>query len=448
MKWDTLLRGIRLSDGARFIASINESLTIFRRIIIVWLVFLARLAWAEDQPEPLPWKVNTPIVAVKKEMYWKRPRPLAAPGAHNFYVGPNLERLEVRGVEIADDVGSENTMRFSSDNGRTWVDFKGVEDTSPEIKGIGGGPWLFDTNAGVLVCIGMRQFCTGSLWNNFIYSKYSRDFGKTWTKPKQLKYEPGDDFDPKDHLKPSFLQRNQGYRGSNILLCHDGSLVHSVGMANAPDDADNDRRTYRLGGLCFIGKWDAQAQDYQWKAGKRISISPDVSSRGLMEPEVAELMDTRLLVVWRGSDTPKTPGRKWYSVSKDGGMTLSEPAEWKYDDGSRFFSPSSWHRMIRHSVTRRLYWVGNISAKAPDGNWPRFPLIIAEVDERKAALKRSTVTAIDDRQPSQGANVQFSNFSLLENRETHELEMLLTPVGEEASDWRNADCYKYTLTMK
>jgi hypothetical protein len=167
-----------------------------------------------------------------------------------------------------------------------------------------------------------------------------------------------------------------------------------------------------------------------------------------MEPEVAELKDGRLLVVWRGSDTPKTPGRKWFSLSSDGGLTLTEPAEWKYEDGSRFYSPSAWHRMLRHSVTGKLYWFGNICPEPPDGNWPRYPLIIAEVDENKAALKRSTVTAIDDRKPGQSNRLQFSNFSLLENRETHQLEMLLTIYSEDPSDWRNADCYKYTLTLK
>ena len=103
--------------------------------------------------------------------------------------------------------------------------------------------------------------------------------------------------------------------------------------------------------------------------------------------------------------------------------------------------------MIRHSVTGRLYWVGNICAEPPDGNWPRYPLVIAEVDEKIPALKRSTVTAIDDRQPGQSPKLQFSNFSLLEDRETHNLELLLTTYGQDPANVRNADCYKYTLRL-
>ena len=414
------------------------------------LVFclLAVSLLAADTAEPPPWKVNKPIVTVKKELFYKHPRPLAAATGYDEYIGPKLERKETRALEVADDVSGESTAKFSTDNGRTWADFQAVEDHSPELKGLGGGPTVYDPNSGVLVGMFMRQYSLGTTWNNFTYYRYSRDFGRTWTKPKQLTYEPGEEFDQKNPLKPGFLQKNQAYRGCNIEICRNGTLVHCVAFANAPNDPNNDKQTWRMGSLCFVGKWDPKAEDYNWKAGKRVEISPDVSSRGLMEPEVAELKDGRLLVVWRGSDTPKTPGRKWFSISKDGGLTLTDPAEWKYDDGSQFYSPSAWHRMLRHSVSGKLYWFGNICPEPPEGNWPRYPLIIAEVDEKTAALKRSTVTAIDDRKPGQSNRLQFSNFSLLENRETHELEMLLTIYSEDPSDWRNADCYKYTLTLK
>jgi hypothetical protein len=168
-----------------------------------------------------------------------------------------------------------------------------------------------------------------------------------------------------------------------------------------------------------------------------------------MEPEVAELRDGRLLVVWRGSThgwdgtVATRPGRKWFSLSADGGWTLSPVAEWRYDDGTPFFSPSSYHRFLRHSVTGRLHWVGNISATPPVGNGPRYPLVIAEVDEDRAALRRDTVTAIDDRLPGQ-PEIELSNFSLLENRETHEVELYLAGYGQNPG---GADGYRYTLSL-
>jgi hypothetical protein len=209
-----------------------------------------------------------------------------------------------------------------------------------------------------------------------------------------------------------------------------------------------------MGSVLFLGRWRPDRSEHEWTPGARIEISLDRSARGLMEPEVAELGDGRLLVVWRGSNlgwdgtASKEPGRKWFSLSTDGGRTLSPVQEWRYDDGSRFYSPSSIHRMIRHSVTGKLYWLGNICPGPPAGNSPRYPLVIAEVDEPRAAPKRHTVTAVDDRRDGQG-DIQFSNFSLLEDRETHDLELYLTTYGQEPdpADWATADCYKYTLRV-
>jgi len=407
----------------------------------------------------MPWKVNKPIVHVSKKLYRSHPRPKAAAVVSRRYVGPGLEMMEVHGVEARDDVHTERKMRFSTDNGRTWSEFAPLPPTLVHHSGRevheGAGPMCYDTEAGVLVGVWLRQIQVGNIWgdgtcNNFTYYRVSRDNGRTWAEPRQLRYEEGDDFDAENPLKPGFLRPNQAYPGNNILLHSNGSLVHCVAHANAPGDPDNDRRTWKMGSLCFVGRRDNRIKDYTWTAGKRVSISPEVSSRGLMEPEVAELKDGRVLVVWRGSDTPTTPGHKWFSVSSDGGMTLSAVREWKYDDGSSFYSPSSIHRMIRHSVTGKLYWIGNITHMPPRGNYPRFPLVIAEVDEEIPALKKSTVTLVDTRDPStQGFNVQFSNFSLLENRETHELELFLTTYGQESGmeNWMTADCYRYVLTF-
>lgn len=405
-----------------------------------------------------PWKVNKPIVGVKKEMYKQFPRPGAAAMVSVCYVGPNLERMETHGVEFRDDVHNERFRRFSTDNGRTWSKPEPVPSTDVYYEGKelweGEGPFFYDKRARVLVNLWLRQIAVGGIYNNFSYSRLSCDFGKTWTTPSQLRYEPGGDFNPKDPHNAEFLKRNQGYVGSNVIRHSNGTLIHCLAHASAPGDPDNDKRVWKMGSLCCIGRWNRKGKDYDWTAGQRVEVSPEVSARGLMEPEVAELKDHRVLVVWRGSthgwdgSVAKTPGRKFYSESTDGGRTLSPVQEWKYDDGSSFYSPSSYHRMIRHSVTRKLYWFGNLCVDPPVGNSPRYPLVIAEVDEKIPALKKRTVTVIDDRQPGQPAGIQFSNFSLLENRETHDLELYLTAYGEDAANTYNANCYKYSLTFR
>jgi len=405
-----------------------------------------------------PWLVNRPLVTVCKELYRRQPRRHAAAMTARGYVGPRLEMREIQAVEARDDVPSESTVRFSADKGRTWSEPAAMPETIRLCAGQeaweGGGAFLYDDAAGVLVELWLRQIQVGDIWagglcNCFTYTRLSRDFGRTWSAPRQLRYEDGADFDPAAPCRPEFLLRNQAYFGNNLIRHSNGTLVTAVAHANAPDDPDNDRRTWKLASLCFVGRWNPARLDYDWTAGRRVAISDSVSSRGLMEPAVAELTDGRVLVVWRGSDTPAIPGRKWFALSTDGGLTLSPPAELTYDDGTRFYSPSSIHQFLRHSLTGRLYWFGNLTPQPPRGNHPRYPLVMAEVDETRPALRRGTVTLIATRPEGADENYQLSNFSLFENRQTHAIELFLTTYGQEpgAENWMNADSWHYVLSL-
>jgi hypothetical protein len=424
-------------------------------LAFVWLALVAPAAQADEQP--LPWQVNPPIVQVRKQVYRKHPRLGAAALVQVRYVGPGLQRFETHAVEFRDDVHNERFTRFSPDNGATWSEPEPIDSTDVYYAGKelweGGGAEFYDPVSKLLVGVWLRQIRVGSIYNNFTYWRTSHDFGRTWSEPAQLRYEPGPDFDPHDPHNAEFLKYNQAYFGNNIIGHSNGTLIHCVAHASAPGDPSNATRPWKMGSLCFIGKWDAARATYRWTAGRRVEISPELSARGLMEPEVAELRDGRVLVVWRGSTLgwdgtrTKIPGRKFYSISSDGGCTLAAPGVWKYDDGTDFYSPSSIHRMIRHSRTGKLYWIGNITAAPPAGNSPRYPLVIAEVDEDRAALKKSTVTVIDDRRPDQPVNIQLSNFSLLEDRKSHAFELYLTIYGENPDSVYTADCYKYTLRL-
>ena len=195
--------------------------------------------------------------------------------------------------------------------------------------------------------------------------------GKTWGNPTLLRYEEGGEFDPQDPFNPGYLQKNQAYRGS-LVRREDGSLLLAAGAANIPDDAP-DTNPYgisapylatdarNIGGMVFVGHWNAAEGQYDWTGSERAWVPRHVSSRGLAEPSVAELTDGRLLTTYRCSNANlggfDQPGRKRFTISTDGGQTLSEPAELTYDDGSRFYSPSSWRQLIRHSVTGTQYSV-------------------------------------------------------------------------------------------
>src|SRR5262249_13032051 len=152
----------------------------------------------------------------------------------------------------------------------------------------------FDPTSGLLVELWLRQIAQQGRYHCFSYSRTSADRGRTWSQPKQLRYEEGDPFDPAKPLKPSFLQKNHGYPCNSIALRKDGALLVMLAHANAAETG-NEKRAWRMGAVPFVGRWDAKAHEYRWTAGKRLEISPDVSSRGLMEPDLAELSDGRVL---------------------------------------------------------------------------------------------------------------------------------------------------------
>ncbi len=424
------------------------------RVCLGWGAVVALTACPAGEAEPLPWQTNRPLVSVRKSVYAVHTVPKAAALVSVQYVGPGLERRELHANEIASDVGGNIRARWSEDNGRTWSAFVPMQPTNT-VPYAGVSVWegevcnTFDPTSNLLVQLWLRQIEVRGVYHCFTYVRTSADGGRSWSMPEMLRYEEGAEFDPREPLSPTFLNHNEGYPGNSILVCADGTLVTCLAHANAPGDPRNNEQPWRMGSVLFRGRWDAPARRYVWTAGARLEISPEWSARGLMEPEVAELRDGRLLVVWRGSthgwdgSVAKQPGRKWFSLSSDGGRTLSPVAEWRYADGASFYSPSSIHRLFRHSVTGTLYWVGNLCGDPPAGNLPRYPLVIAVVDEEKAALRRDTVTAIDDRLPGQ-PEIELSNFALLEDRETHEIELTLAGYGQNPD---GADSYRYRLTL-
>ncbi len=396
-------------------------------------------AYLPPGADPIPVPPPAPI-EVEKELYLAHTETGVGLWVTAREITPQI-REEIHYEQSTSDTPKAGRRRRSSDNGATWSDF----DTMPDPvfyeagKRIYWGPWpqTYDPTTEKNISVWLRQ--TDKTYNQ-CFVRTSHDLGLTWGDAEMLMYEPGDDFDPADPLNPDFLTNNRAYFGQSILCHSNGTLIFPAAGANDPGNSSS-----QMSSLCFIGQWDANAQEYNWSAGDRVTITPDISSRGLMEPDLTELEDGRVLVIWRGSNTSTTPGRKWFSVSDDGGQTLSAVQELKYDDGDSFYSPSSYHRLIRHSVTDKLYWIGNITPSAPSGNSPRYPLVIAEVDEENVALLRDTVTVIDDRQYGDSSSVQLSNFSVLENRDTHEFEIYLMRLGADPADFWGSDSYKYTL---
>ncbi len=200
----------------------------------------------------------------------------------------------------------------------------------------------------------------------------------------------------------------------------------------APLDAQgnyyNPLHAYTFSWVCgIIGTWNAAGDDLLWDVSEPVVIDADQSSRGADECAVIELAGKpgQLLMVIRASNEPnptgKIPAYKWRTLSTDYGKTWSRCEPFTFTDGEPFLSPSACCSFIRSSRTGTCYWVGNISRTLPRGNAPRYPLVIAELDEASLALRHNTLTIIDDRQPDDPPDMQLSNYNLLEDEKTGEL---------------------------
>jgi hypothetical protein len=158
--------------------------------------------------------------------------------------------------------------------------------------------------------------------------------------------------------------------------------------------------------LLFSGSW-TNAHHLTWQAS-RVKGDPARSTRGLIEPTLAEFPDGRILMVMRGSNggqadpREQLPSYKWFTVSTDGGQSWSTPEPWSFGDGRPFFSPSSMSRLFRHS-SGRCFWIGNLTGHNCQGDLPRWPLVLGEIDPQSLKLVQASVLTLDAQRPEDQA---------------------------------------------
>ncbi|HVF09923.1 MAG TPA: sialidase family protein, partial [Abditibacteriaceae bacterium] len=203
----------------------------------------------------------------------------------------------------------------------------------------------------------------------------------------------------------------------------------------------------------LIGEFDENGA-VAWRVGNAVPCAFEKSSRGMNEGTVAELNGGRLAMVLRGSNAgwPDKPGYKWLSFSFDGGDTWTEATPLACDDGSTLESSATGSALFRSIKNGKLYWIGNLClhGERPNGNMPRTPLVMAEVEEEPFALRRDTITIIDQRAEHEDDQVQMSNFRFYQDRVTGDVVLYLTRYGERGSqglDWMQADNYQYRVGL-
>lgn len=180
----------------------------------------------------------------------------------------------------------------------------------------------------------------------------------------------------------------------------------------------------------LIAKWLPDGSDVEWNFGKWLRIDYHQSTRGLSEPTIVETREPgKFAMVTRCSNSgqPDLPGYARISFSDDYCRTWSAPRPFTYSDGSNFFVPTAHSTIIKSRKDGRVYWIGNLTETNPQGSFPRFPLVIGEVDQESFGLIKNTVTIIDTRHPeADGPLLQLSNFKVMENVAAKELLIVCT----------------------
>lgn len=383
-----------------------------------------------------------------RELYLPAAGVDAAQWCSTSYIDGALTREEILTTSGASDAYHDFQRRISGDNGESWSPPEPIGDAALQLPSGGlvtsPGPCLFDKRLDIQYRPQLRRLWPNMEMYTFNWEGHRHPFNdhtfvvENGCVEKLLRYEDGPDYDPANPFDPAFCVSNRSYPGVNVECTDDGTAYFPF-VCYRPGGEYG----FNLGGLALMrrdpatGDWCPSTQQY---------LSPERSSRGVLEPGIGVLDGGDLLMVCRGSNTESTPGHKWFSVSIDRGRTLSRIEELRYDDGSQFYSPSSIHRFVRSSKNGKLYWLANIVDVPPNGNSPRYPLCIAEIDERKVAVKKGSIVTVDDRGPDEPEALQLSNFSVLENRETLDIEILMTRLGEKHDHFWQGAVYKYVFT--
>ena len=383
---------------------------------------------------------------LERELYLTSPKPGTAQWVAGVgYLEEGLTREELLKTSAESDTYLDWQKRVSQDNGKTWSVPEPLPDVNRQfpVGGLAtfpGGPF-YSALLGIQFRIIMKRSWPNQKLYTFSQLDHQHPFrDHTFVMENEnhtmlLKYEEGPDYNPDNPFDEEYLSTNVAYHGQSLAFAPDKTVCHPI--VCRPTERNSLQTN---GGVVLMHRNPA---DGEWSASNPQFVIPEISSRGLLEPDATVLKNGTVLVVCRGSDTTATPGRKWMTYSEDRGKTLAVVEEFRYDDGTSFYSPSSIHRFIRAAKNSRLYWFANITQEPPSGNQPRYPLQIAEIDENRMAVKRESLIVVDDRGEKDGNLLQLSNFFLLENRETLDIEIYMTRFGENPCDRWGAGVYRY-----
>lgn len=394
----------------------------------------------------------------RKEVFLPSPRPGICTYGNSFYTrAAGVGKMRTRRLTTRSDTSDRIEQSFSADNGRTWSAWEEVRfifETPEGVRRVYDHPGFVDPETGRLLVLALE----GTLptddpleglkrWT--LRYRVSTDGGRTWAVDEQI-VQKGP-YTPDHPFECVWVGKNSIMIGD--LTCRpirtrEGRILVPVQITPLGPDGEYENPgggyTYHEAAV-LIGTWSGGSK-LEWSLSERVANDPAKSTRGCVEPTLAEMPDGRILMVIRGSNDvrPELPGYRWVSVSEDGGFHWTPPRPWTFTNGGGFFSPSSCSQLLRHS-SGKYYWLGNLTAENPRGNLPRYPLVIGEVDPSSLLLVEESVFVVDDKGPGDDPSLTLSNFMAHEDRVTGEILVHMSRFT--VAGW-SGDAYLYRLAPR
>lgn len=355
--------------------------------------------------------------------------------------------MHCSGVEDYSDGYDDYAISLSEDNGRTWTkpEVRWKSSTVPEGRMRYAEPAAFfdAEHERLIVLIDHTLYPKDQLNVDTDYGLELNIYDtrrRKWTERRELKF-PGQRTPAMSFSFP--IKARSGrllFPGMRKTVDAEGKAIH-FGKTWAPVDEV----------VTVIGEYGPRGE-LTWRLGQPLNIAPELSSRGLDENTLTQLADGRIAAACRGDNSafPDKPGYKWLSFSGDDGGSWSAPVPLPATGGEPLQSGANGSAFFRSIKNGRLYWMGNLALRGerPNGNWPRSPLVIVEVQDEPFALKRETIFAVDERNYNDSPRVQMSNFRFYQDRETGDVVIFLTRYGEfSEKEWMLADYYRYRARM-
>jgi hypothetical protein len=173
----------------------------------------------------------------------------------------------------------------------------------------------------------------------------------------------------------------------------------------------------------------------------------------LDEPSACQLRDGRIFALFRQCGSLPSqeelgfPNVKLYSVSEDEGRTWSEPEPLTYQDDKYVNTSVSFSSAFCSAKNGRVYVILNILNRPFEGCNPRSTLHIAEVDTESFSVKRDTITIIDELQGEHDYHTGYSNWEMLEDRDTRNMLLFMKLENGPVYDGYDWNLYRYEIEL-